>query len=132
MILLGCLAASPAMGLSPSPDTDSGPGADQSGGPSAEPSQGEDAKASVAKDILSRIETGWPKYDATRKGQLTFAEFSSWMNDLRAENGNGPADDSIMRLAFALTDSTHDGTVSKDELTTFMLSRNNVKTSPNR
>src|SRR3546814_173769 len=131
LVLLAFLTASPAMGLQSSPDAGSTQGAGQANASPTAPKQSEDANASVANGIRSRIETDWRKYDVTGKGKLRFVEFSSWMNDLRAENGNGQADDTVMLTAFLVADTDQDKMVSRDELTTFMLTRNHVEAASN-
>lgn len=124
LILLACLAASPAMASQPSSEQET---AQTSGEASQAPP--ESRQALLANDIESRIANGWDKYDAASTGYLSPGEFSIWMNDLRAENGNGPADDVIMRRAFLVADADKDTKISRNELTSFMMLRNRVKTS---
>ena len=104
LILLVCVASAPAMAK-----------------------EEETAQSSLASDIERRVAVGWSKYDAADDGYLSLDEFSQWMNDLRGENGNGPANEAIMRAAFLVTDTDKDGEVSREELTAFMMSRNGVK-----
>lgn len=133
-ILLGCLAASPAMAVQSSSADSFIQTAEQTGRTSAAPllAEGrESAEASLASDIERRVSTDWPKYDAADDGYLAPDEFSRWMNDLRGENGNGPADEAIMRAAFLVADTDKDTSISREELTAFMMSRNGVKRPAN-
>lgn len=145
LVLLGCLVAGPVMASQPSEGQSSEPQSSepQSSEPKSAPSSdqasqappangSESSQTALVSNIEGRIATGWDKYDASSTGYLSPAEFSTWMNDLRAENGNGPADDAIMRRAFLVADSDKDTKISRDELTSFMMLRNRVKTSAGR
>jgi hypothetical protein len=123
LFLLGCLAASPAA-ASRSPSQEGGV-AEESGAETNRES--EDRRAFVASDIENRIAAGWTKYDSAASGNLKPEEFSRWMNDLRAENGNGPADEGVMQAAFRMADSDQDSLISRNELTAFMMVRNRVR-----
>jgi hypothetical protein len=92
--------------------------------------QGQDdtaTKSPVVDDIETRIATDWSKYDTSGDGFLCPDEFSSWMNALRGENGNGPADRATMAAAFRVADRDKDLAISRSELTAFMMERNRVK-----
>jgi Ca2+-binding EF-hand superfamily protein len=123
LFLLGCLAASPAA-ASRSP-RQGGEVAEESGAETNRES--EDRRAFLANSIENRIAAGWTKYDSAASGHLNQEEFSLWMNDLRAENGNGPADEGLMQAAFRVADSDEDGLISRNELTAFMMVRNRVR-----
>lgn len=133
-ILLGCLATSPATAVQSSSVDFSIHAPRQTGRASSAPllaEGGESAEASLASDIERRVTTDWSKYDAADDGYLGPDEFSRWMNDLRGENGNGPADEAIMRAAFLVADTDKDTAISKEELTAFMMSRNGVRRPAN-
>lgn len=129
-ILLSCLAASPAMAIQPASAGQSiriASDASRTSRTLLIADDAESSQSSLAIEIERRVVTDWMKYDSANDGYLSHEEFSHWMNDLRAENGNGPAEDEIMQAAFLVADTDKDMTISKDELTEFMMSRNRVK-----
>ena len=82
------------------------------------------------EQVLSAVRAEWPKYDQGAKGKLTPLEFSTWVMKshgglvaARAHAG-GIAPVSAMNAsstAFACADANHDGGVTPDEMTRFLM-----------
>ena len=80
--------------------------------------------------VAAAVRAEWPKYDAGAKGRLTPLEFSTWVMKshggtvaARAHAG-GIAPVSAMNAsstAFARADLNHDGGVTPDEMTRFLM-----------
>ncbi|PXA83185.1 hypothetical protein DMC47_44330 [Nostoc sp. 3335mG] len=80
--------------------------------------------------VMAAVRAEWPKYDASAKGRLTPLEFSTWVMKshggtvaARAHAG-GIAPVSAMNAsstAFARADLNHDGGVTPDEMTRFLM-----------
>jgi hypothetical protein len=80
--------------------------------------------------VLAAVRAEWPKYDRGAKGRLTPLEFSTWV--MRSHGGTvaprahagGIAPVSAMNAsstAFARADLDHDGGVTPDEMTRFLM-----------
>ena len=80
--------------------------------------------------VSSAVKAEWPKYDAGNKGRLTPLEFSTWV--MKSHGGTvaprahagGIAPVSAMNVsstAFARADLNHDGGVTPDEMTRFLM-----------
>jgi len=87
------------------------------------------AKPSRAQ-VLAAVRSEWPRYDSGGKGRLTPLEFSTWV--MRSHGGTvaartrdaGIAPVSAMNAsatAFSRADANHDGGVTPDEMTSFLL-----------
>jgi len=80
--------------------------------------------------VMAAVRAEWPKYDQGAKGKLTPLEFSTWV--MKSHGGTvaprahagGIAPVSAMNAsstAFARADLDHDGGVTPDEMTRFLL-----------
>jgi hypothetical protein len=80
--------------------------------------------------IAAAVRTEWPRYDSGAKGELTPLEFSTWV--MRSHGGSvaprahtgGISPVSAMNAsatAFARADANHDGGVTPDEMTRFLM-----------
>ena len=80
--------------------------------------------------VMAAVRAEWPKYDQGAKGRLTPLEFSTWV--MKAHGGTvaprahagGIAPVSAMNAsstAFARADLNHDGGVTPDEMTRFLM-----------
>jgi len=80
--------------------------------------------------VMAAVRAEWPKYDSGGKGRLTPLEFSTWV--MKSHGGTvaprshagGIAPVSAMNAsstAFARADSNHDGGVTPDEMTRFLM-----------
>jgi len=91
------------------------------------------ARAAARPDhdqVMAAVRAEWPKYDRGAKGRLTPLEFSTWV--MKAHGGTvaprahagGIAPVSAMNAsstAFARADLDHDGGVTPDEMTRFLM-----------
>ena len=82
------------------------------------------------EQVLAAVRAEWPKYDQGAKGKLTPLEFSTWV--MKSHGGSvaarahaaGIAPVSAMNAsstAFARADANHDGGVTPDEMTRFLM-----------
>jgi len=114
-------------------------GASVAAAPVAAPKPAPAAPAPVAAKVAARpgrdqvmaaVRAEWPKYDRGAKGRLTPLEFSTWV--MRSHGGTvaprahagGIAPVSAMNAsstAFARADLDHDGGVTPDEMTHFLM-----------
>jgi hypothetical protein len=80
--------------------------------------------------VMAAVRAEWPKYDLGAKGKLTPLEFSTWV--MRSHGGivaprahaGGISPVSAMNAsstAFARADLNHDGGVTPDEMTRFLM-----------
>lgn len=80
--------------------------------------------------VANAVKAEWPKYDAGNKGRLTPLEFSTWV--MKSHGGTvaprahagGIAPVSAMNAsstAFARADLNHDGGITPDEMTHFLM-----------
>ena len=80
--------------------------------------------------VLAAVKAEWPRYDAGGKGKLTPLEFSTWV--MRAHGGTvaerahakGISPVSAMNAsstAFMRADADHDGGVTPEEMTRFLM-----------
>jgi len=80
--------------------------------------------------VMAAVRAEWPKYDQGAKGRLTPLEFSTWV--MKAHGGTvaprahagGIAPVSAMNAsstAFARADLNHDGGITPDEMTRFLM-----------
>lgn len=81
-------------------------------------------------DVLAAVRAEWPRYDTEGKGKLTPLQFSTWV--MRAHGGTvaprtnakGISPVSAMNAsatAFARADADHDGGVTPEEMTRFLM-----------
>ena len=81
-------------------------------------------------EVLAAVRTEWPHYDEGGKGKLTPLEFSTWV--MRSHGANvaprvhagGISPVSAMNAsatAFARADADHDGGITPDEMTRFLM-----------
>jgi hypothetical protein len=121
-ILLGALLASGAVAAIP-PRTTAAPTKPASAVSPA-------AAKPTHEQVLAAVRAEWPKYDQGAKGRLTPLEFSTWVMQshggsvaARAHSG-GIAPVSAMNAsstAFARADANHDGGITPDEMTRFLM-----------
>jgi hypothetical protein len=82
------------------------------------------------EQVLAAVRAEWPKYDRGAKGRLTPLEFSTWV--MQSHGGSvaahphagGIAPVSAMNAsstAFARADANHDGGITPDEMTRFLM-----------
>jgi hypothetical protein len=82
------------------------------------------------EQVLAAVRAEWPRYDQGAKGKLTPLEFSTWV--MRSHGGSvaerahagGIAPVSAMNAsstAFARADANHDGGITPDEMTRFLM-----------
>ena len=80
--------------------------------------------------VLAAVRSEWPRYDSGGKGRLTPLEFSTWVmrshggTVAERAKGRGIAPVSAMNAsatAFARADADHDGSVTPDEMTSFLM-----------
>jgi len=80
--------------------------------------------------VLAAVRSEWPRYDGGTKGRLTPLEFSTWVmrshggTVAERAKGQGIAPVSAMNAsatAFARADANHDGGVTPDEMTSFLM-----------
>jgi hypothetical protein len=80
--------------------------------------------------VMAAVRAEWPKYDAGAKGRLTPLEFSTWVMKSHGANvaprahAGGIAPVPAMNAsstAFARADINHDGGVTPDEMTRFLM-----------
>jgi hypothetical protein len=80
--------------------------------------------------VMAAVRAEWPKYDQGAKGKLTPLEFSTWVMKAHGgtvaaqAHGGGIAPVSAMNAsstAFARADANHDGGVTPDEMTRFLM-----------
>ena len=121
-ILLGALLATGAVVAVP-PRTTAAPTKPETAvsSPVAKPSR---------EQVFAAVRAEWPKYDGGAKGRLTPLEFSTWVMKshggsvaARAHSG-GIAPVSAMNAsstAFARADANHDGGITPDEMTRFLM-----------
>ncbi|MBA2936027.1 hypothetical protein HZF05_18250 [Sphingomonas sp. CGMCC 1.13654] len=94
------------------------------------PAPAKPAARPTRDQVMAAVRAEWPKYDAGAKGKLTPLEFSTWVMKShgatvapRAHAG-GIAPVSAMNAsstAFARADLNHDGGVTPDEMTRFLM-----------
>ncbi len=88
------------------------------------------ASKPTRQQVLAAVKAEWPRYDAGGKGKLTPLEFSTWV--MRAHggtvaeraHGKGISPVSAMNAsstAFMRADADHDGGVTPDEMTRFLM-----------
>ena len=74
-------------------------------------------------DVLAAVNAEWPRYDRNHVGKLGPLEFGTWV--LKANGatiGVKPvATMNATARAFARADANHDGAVTPDEMTTFVM-----------
>jgi hypothetical protein len=80
--------------------------------------------------VLAAVKAEWPQHDRGNKGKLTPLEFGTWvMRSHGATVADGPKAKGIKPIsamnasanAFARADADHDGGVTPDEMTNFLL-----------
>ena len=76
-----------------------------------------DPNADKAKAAVSE---GWAKYDANKNDNLNRAEFGKWVSDLQSAAGEKKPTQSYLRAAFTTADADKSGSVTKEELETFL------------
>lgn len=90
---------------------------------------GESPKLSRA-EVLAAVRAEWPRYDTGGKGKLTPLEFSTWVMRAhgaqvapRAHAGGIPPVSAMnaSSAAFSRADADHDGGVTPEEMTRFLM-----------
>jgi hypothetical protein len=82
------------------------------------------------EQVLAAVRAEWPKYDGGGKGRLTPLEFSTWV--IKSHGGSvaarphaggiGPVSAmNASSTAFARADANHDGGITPDEMTRFLM-----------
>lgn len=105
----------PAMPADPStstPATPAVPGSDAAGATSAEQAGGD--------AVATTVEADWAKYDANNGGTLSRTEFNKWVTDLQTAANNKAPTRGYLTSAFRKADADKNGSVSKEELQTFL------------
>jgi cytoskeletal protein RodZ len=70
--------------------------------------------------VVATVEADWAKYDTNSGGTLSRTEFNKWVTDLQtAANSKAPTS-SYLRSAFRKADANKNGSISKEELQTFL------------
>lgn len=114
----GDVAASPPSQVEPAPapasDSTTPPGKPARSGAAATPDQ-----------VAQIVGQEFPTYDADASGELSEAEFTAWMKNLRTANdpavdAESPAIKTWIGQAFAAADADKSSGVSKAELTGFL------------
>jgi Ca2+-binding EF-hand superfamily protein len=115
------IMAGPALAQTAAPG-----GATPEAGAAATPEQPA-AQAQQTVDVAAVVNSEFPSYDADKSGELSQAEFSTWMTTLKkaeiATTGQKLADNEITAwagAAFAVADKDKSTNVSKTELVTYL------------
>lgn len=98
--------------------------------PVAVPAPAKVANKPGRTEVLAAVKAEWPRYDPNGRGKLTPLEFSTWV--MRSHGGvvaprahaAGIAPVSAMNAtatAFARADADHDGGVTPEEMTRFLM-----------
>lgn len=98
-----------------------------SGGAAATPEQPAQAQQSQTVDVAAVVNSEFPTYDADKSGELSQAEFSTWMTTLKkaeiATTGQKLADNEISAwagAAFSMADKDKSTAVSQTELVSYL------------
>lgn len=111
----GVQPADPATPAEPSTGTSATPATP------ASPSQGATADTQTGGDaVATTVETDWAKYDANSGGTLSRTEFNKWVTDLQTAANNKAPTRGYLTSAFRKADADKNGSVSKEELQTFL------------
>ena len=111
----GVQPADPATPADPSTGTPATPATP------ASPSQGATADTQTGGDaVATTVETDWAKYDANSGGTLSRTEFNKWVTDLQTTANNKAPTRGYLTSAFRKADADKNGSVSKEELQTFL------------
>lgn len=96
--------------------------------PAQPPAQSAKQNADTTAQVQQLVSTEFPKFDTDKSGDLSEAEFTKWVMDLRskAEEGdpNAPKADAVAKAqwaknAFAKADSNKDQKADQSEMTVF-------------
>ena len=82
-----------------------------------------DAQASTTASsdaIAATVSADWAKYDANSNKNLNRADFNKWIGDLQKAAEKKAPTRAYLSNAFRKADGDKSGTVSQDELTTFL------------
>jgi hypothetical protein len=126
MILLGALLATGADAAAPMPEKPLAALVT----PASKPAAPVAAVRPSHDQVLAAVRSEWPTYDHGNKGRLTPLEFSTWVMQAHGAtvaprvHGRGIAPVSAMNAsatAFARADLNHDGGITPDEMTRFLM-----------
>jgi hypothetical protein len=102
----------------------SAPALAQTSGPPAAPPAPEaapaPAAAPAAPSVADTVAAGFPKYDKDGSGELSKAEFGTWITEAKAQSGGAAPDKKWLAEAFAKADADKNKTISAGELTSFL------------
>ncbi len=111
----GVQPAQPATPADPSMSTPATPATP------ASPAQGAATGDQAGTDtVATTVEADWAKYDTNSGGTLSRTEFNKWVTDLQtAANSKAPTR-GYLTSAFRKADANKNGSISKEELQTFL------------
>jgi hypothetical protein len=113
-----CALSAPALAQT---GQSSGPPAPQSSSMSAPPTDTAPPPAAAPSPSVADVVTAdFPKYDKDKSGELSKAEFSTWISEAKAQGGGTAPDKKALGEAFMKADSDKNKTVSASELTSFL------------
>jgi outer membrane biosynthesis protein TonB len=87
----------------------------------AEPSQTARTTDENSSDtVAATVEADWAKYDTNKGDSLSRKEFGKWVTDLQSAAGKKAPTSGYLSAAFKKADADKNGSISKDELQTFL------------
>ncbi len=78
------------------------------------------ARAAPSTSVDQMVAADFPTYDVDKSGELSSAEFDTWMIAAKKQSGAAMPDGEWLSKAFAKADSDQNKTVSSNELTAFL------------
>ncbi len=110
--VLVCALSTPAMAQMSEPTPPAPPSAPAADAPPP--------AAAPAASLADTISADFPKYDTDKSGELSKAEFSTWISEARSASGGTTPDKEALSEAFVKADADKNKTVSAAELTSFL------------